>query len=269
MSFLINPYRFGSYDVDYQAVLDRATALGYTHPSTAKKTIENAAMIAIKAAFGVSSIASAPIFQGLMFKTDGSSDYATLNWVSPSTRQATMVNSPSFTSNLGFNSNGTTSYLTSGLLNVDLDQANFSVAVRAFTNSAIDNEAITGVGDGLIAGTESLNINPRNTGDNLIFRAIGGATGITATNTNATNRVIAGRTSATNVHHSINGAAFTTTASADNPCEISRDITILAFNGSSLANYFTRGISYRWVFSRKLSDAEAAAFDAAIVNYLA
>jgi kynurenine 3-monooxygenase len=52
--------------------------------------------------------------------------------------------------------------------------------------------------------------------------------------------------------------------------ETGNDITILAYNdGTSVGSYDTRGISYRIVTSRKLTDSEIADVDAALVNYLA
>jgi hypothetical protein len=270
MGMIINPYRFSAaYDTDYQAVLDRATALGYTHPGTTKKTKENAAMIAIKAVFGVSSIASAPILQGLMFKTDGSSDYATLNWASPSTRQATKVNSPTFTSDVGFNSNGTSSYLTSGFNTTDItDQSNFSLAVRAHTNTDIA-AVLTGAGDAGEGSAEAFMFFPR-ASDSARLRVFNGvATADNIANTDATNRFIIGRTDSSNNHRSINGAAFTNLPRTFNAADITRDIVILAYSGNAgVVSFFTSGVSYRWVFSRKLTDAEAAAFDTAMVNYL-
>jgi hypothetical protein len=96
----------GSYLGEYQAILDRATALGYTHPSTAQKVKGNSLIRDLKEA-GIWSLLD--VFY--VFATDGDSDFATLNWKSPSSFQCTKVNSPTFTTNVGFNGNGTTSYL--------------------------------------------------------------------------------------------------------------------------------------------------------------
>lgn len=271
MSFIINPYRFGGYDSDYQAVLDRATALGYTHPSTAKKTIENAAMIAIKAAFGVSSIASAPILQALMFKTDNNAeDYATLNWANPSIRQATKVNSPTFTNNSGFNSDGLTSYLLSGITTLDLSQADFTIAIRATSNITSTN-SITGAADGTATAAESLYIILRNPSNLLTLRIFNSGTGSSnVSNNDSTNRFYLGRTDISNLHYSINGTAFTSTAQPFNAADISRDVTILASNNSGgVTNFYIGGCSYRLIFTRKLTDLEVAALDTALSNYLA
>ena len=49
-----------------------------------------------------------------LFKTDGDNDFATLNWVDPSSYKITEVNSPTFTTNVGFMGNGTNAYLNTG-----------------------------------------------------------------------------------------------------------------------------------------------------------
>jgi hypothetical protein len=94
------------YSAEYQAVLDRATALGYTHPSPDQKTKQNKLVHDLKDA-GIWDLLD--VFY--VFATDGSSDFATLNWKAPSANQATKVNTPTFTANLGFTGNGTSSYL--------------------------------------------------------------------------------------------------------------------------------------------------------------
>ena len=96
----------GGLDADYQAVLDRSTALGYTAPSAAQQTLQNTLVEDLKTA-GVWS----KLDLLYVFATDGDSDYATLNWKTPASFQATKVNSPTFTSNQGFNGDAASSYL--------------------------------------------------------------------------------------------------------------------------------------------------------------
>lgn len=94
------------YSDEYQAVLDRGTLLGYTLPSVSQRALQNSL---------VASLKTAGIWNALdflyVFATDGSSDYASLNWKAPSSFQAQKVNSPTFTSNVGFTGNGSSSYL--------------------------------------------------------------------------------------------------------------------------------------------------------------
>lgn len=94
------------YDADYQAILDRGIALGYTLPSSVQRSKQNRFVVDLKA-FGIWTALDILY----VFATDGNSDYATLNWKSPTLFQIAKVNFPTFTSNQGFNGNGSTSYL--------------------------------------------------------------------------------------------------------------------------------------------------------------
>jgi len=273
MSMFFNILSMGgvTYDADYQAYLDYLTTNSLAHPSTAKKTVENAFMIAVKSAFSQSTISACPILQMLMFKTDAASGASLVNWHNPGTYTATAVNSPTFTSDLGWNSNGTTSYITGGVTNASITQTNFTILVRAHTDGQ-NNGVITGFGDRDVnTQAENFNITPRNTSDVLTFQAISSSgTNITVANTNGLARIAIGRTDGSNVHSSLNGAAFTSTVNSVNAQEISRDMVLLAYNGlSGIVSYFTNGVSYRIITTRKLTDAEVAAVDAALVNYLA
>jgi hypothetical protein len=98
-----------TYDSAYQAVLDYASAQGYTLPSLSQQIQQNEI---------VSTLQSYSIWDKLdlfyLFKTDGDNDFATLNWVDPSSYKITEVNSPTFTTNVGFMGNGTNAYLNTG-----------------------------------------------------------------------------------------------------------------------------------------------------------
>ena len=86
-----------STDADYQAVLTKASDLGYSAPSALQQTLQNTLVTDLKTA-GVWDKLDALY----VFATDGDSDYATLNWKSPSNNEADKVNSPTFTENRGF-----------------------------------------------------------------------------------------------------------------------------------------------------------------------
>ena len=169
-------------DSDYQAVLNKATTEGFNLPSRTNRDRQNTLLTSLKSA-GV----WAKLDALYVLATDGDSDFATLNWKSPTTFQATKVSSPTFTTNVGFNGNGTSSYLELGIdpTNVavtkylkddasfgvyswdDIDTSTFnypisqSTRIRIFqksasTNNRINNasptstEAITTSGTGLI-----------------------------------------------------------------------------------------------------------------------
>jgi hypothetical protein len=90
------------YDSDYQAVLNYATTQGYTLPSASQQIIQNQLVIDLKAG---------GIWNKLdvlyIFANDGGGDFGTLNWKSPLANQATLINTPTFTTNEGFMGNGT------------------------------------------------------------------------------------------------------------------------------------------------------------------
>jgi hypothetical protein len=98
---------FGSaitFDVDYQAILDYATTQGYTLPSPGQQIKQNTLLSSLKT-LGIwgklDSFAN--------FATDGNSNFALIDW--KNLTQYTAVNSPTFTSNVGFSTNGTGSYI--------------------------------------------------------------------------------------------------------------------------------------------------------------
>jgi hypothetical protein len=109
-----------AFDADYQAVLDRASTLGYTAPSAAQQTLQNTLVEDLKTA-GVWSKLDA----FYLFATDGDSDYATLNFVAPSSFQATKTNSPTFTADEGFTGDGVSAYLDTNL-NASTDTTNYT-----------------------------------------------------------------------------------------------------------------------------------------------
>jgi hypothetical protein len=131
-------------DADYQAVLDRASTLGYTAPSSAQQTLQNTLVEDLKDA-GVWS--KLDVFY--VFATDGDSDYATLNWKSPSSFQITKTNSPTFTTNEGFAQSGT-AYLDTGFIldtngtNYTQDNAGVFVAFPTLSSTTGSNNRALG-----------------------------------------------------------------------------------------------------------------------------
>jgi len=126
----------GGFDADYQAVLDYATTQGYTAPSAAQQTLQNTLVTDLKTA-GVWD--KLDLFY--VFATDGDSDYATLNWKTPTSFQTTKVNSPTFTSNQGFTGDGTSAYLNTSfrpLTNGNNYQAN-NASIGVYYNSSLSS----------------------------------------------------------------------------------------------------------------------------------
>jgi hypothetical protein len=90
------------FDTDYKAVLDRGTALSYTLPTLAQQKLQNTLLMSMKTD-GV--WAKLDVFYN--FANNGSAEFGTLNWKSPTTRQCTFLTSPSnFIPNQGIQGTG-------------------------------------------------------------------------------------------------------------------------------------------------------------------
>jgi hypothetical protein len=93
-------------DADYTAIINRAIALGYALPTSAQQQTQNQLLLALKL---VGVWTKMDVLY--VFCNNGGQNFATLNWKAPSSFQATLVNSPTFTTNVGFQGNGTSAYL--------------------------------------------------------------------------------------------------------------------------------------------------------------
>jgi hypothetical protein len=126
-----------SFDPDYQAVLNYATSQSYTLPSASQQILQNQLVLDLKAGGIWSKLDTFGVFA-----TDGSSDFALIDWIRLS--QYTAVNSPTFTANQGFQGNGTSSYIDTNfnLLNNSLNytDSNASRYMYLFsgTNANVD-----------------------------------------------------------------------------------------------------------------------------------
>lgn len=133
-----------SFDANYQAILNYATAQGYTLPSVNQRISQNALLVSLK---------NAGIWNKLdtfaCFVTNGDTNFALIDWKRLS--QYTAINSPTFSSNQGFTGNGTSSYISSNFnpvtqgLNYTLNNA--SRYIYTFT--------LTGIMDGIETGAEN------------------------------------------------------------------------------------------------------------------
>jgi hypothetical protein len=93
-------------DADYKAILDYATTQGYTLPSASQQLLQEQLLIDLKDAGIWSKLDTFAVFA-----TDGDSDFALIDW--KRLTDYTAVNSPTFTTNVGFQGNGTSSYIDS------------------------------------------------------------------------------------------------------------------------------------------------------------
>ena len=97
-------FQGSTFDASYQAVLNYATSLGYTLPSSAQQVKQNKLIVDLKAGGVWNKLDTFAVFAN-----DGGSNFGLIDWK----RLAlyTAVNSPTFTTNEGFTGNGTSSYI--------------------------------------------------------------------------------------------------------------------------------------------------------------
>ncbi len=144
----------------YNAILAKASAESFTAPSTGQQTNQNALIAALIAADAWDYIDVM-----LVFANDGSGAFGRINWKTPASYLATLVNSPTWTSNVGYKSNGFSSYINttwapSNGVNYTQNSAGFFVGVATDAENASSS----------VFGTEETNnqrrlqLRPRRTG---------------------------------------------------------------------------------------------------------
>jgi hypothetical protein len=140
---------FSAFDSDYKAILSYAITQGYTLPSEGQQELQNQLVVDLKSLGIWNKLDTLAIFA-----TDGSSDFALIDWKKLS--QYTAFNSPTFSTNGGFAGNGTSSYVNS--------QFSASIGVNYTLNSAsrfywIDNRSASTILEGLdiSSGNNSFN----------------------------------------------------------------------------------------------------------------
>jgi hypothetical protein len=94
------------FTTEYQAILNKAIALGYTLPSPEEQIVQDNYLRGL-----LLSGAWDELDVYYLFANNGSKEFATLNWKNPNSHQATLVNSPTFNAGQGFTFNGTSSYI--------------------------------------------------------------------------------------------------------------------------------------------------------------
>jgi hypothetical protein len=126
-------------DSSYQAILDKATADGVSLPSTLNQVAQNKLIKSLKAcgAWGIMDIGY--IFAG------SNNAFATYNIKNPLVHRATLVNSPSYSSLLGFTGDGISRHLSTNWnaaangVNYTLNDAGVAVYV---TTAAINADSV-------------------------------------------------------------------------------------------------------------------------------
>jgi hypothetical protein len=108
-----------NFDADYQAVLNYATTQGYNLPTYSQRLKQNQLLLDLKAGGIWSKLDSFRVYA-----TDGDSSYALIDW--KRLVMCTAVNSPTFTTNVGYRGNGTSAYINSNY-NPTANAVNYSL----------------------------------------------------------------------------------------------------------------------------------------------
>lgn len=184
-SAYVNSNSLVVYDSDYKAVLDYATTQGYTLPSVSQR---------LKQSVLLSSLKTAGVWSKLdtfaNFATNGSSNFALIDW--KRLTQYTAVNSPTFTTNQGFNGNGTSSYIdtnfnavTQGVNYVQNNASRYLYLYTASGTGALDGKSVASINNMTRASTGNQRINQGTTaltGGSFDFTTIQGMKSIHRTN---------------------------------------------------------------------------------------
>lgn len=193
------------YDADYQSILDYATTQGYTFPSAGQQIKQNKLLVDLKAAGIWSKLDTFAVFA-----TDGSSDFALIDW--KRLMQYTAVNSPTFTTNIGFQGNGTSSYIdlnyTSTTNWVNASQNNTSVFAYNFSDVFPSTQILIGS-----LNTSSLVMDPRNSSNIAGIRIYNNPTVATA-NSNGSGFFLGSRISSSTVNFYRNGSLLISNTSS-------------------------------------------------------
>lgn len=227
-------------ETEYQTLLTTASGLGYGLPTPISQGAENELMITVKTlAFDV--------FWNFM--TDGSSDFATLDWISPASNQITKVSSPTFTSRSGFTGNGTSSYLDSNF-NPSTQGVNFtqnSAGFGCYINSRFGN---TGTAIGQVATGARNNLT---VADGALSFYLNNNTNQAITNYFAPGFFHCYRTTSTSSNVYKNGCSLATALTGTTVARPSNDVYFLARDNAGVADVFgTQTISMAW-FGANLS----------------
>ena len=234
----------GGFDADYQAVLNYATTQGYTLPSTGQQTLQNQLVVDLKTDGIWSKLDTFGVFA-----TDGSSDFALIDWKRLS--DYTAINSPTFTINQGFTGNGTSSYIDTNFQ--PINGTNYAQNSAHFMVYCYANDSASTYYGGALDTTpsviRSLNFGGRDGSNRFSTVAINSTSSdVTATNSvvDDTGFNLITRTNSTTVKAYKDNTLINTftNSSSLTSYQLARNIFLLARNLNGAANSFaTRKLS--------------------------
>jgi len=246
------------FDSDYKAVLDYATSLGYTLPSAPQQILQNQLMIDLKNAGVWNKLDSFRVYA-----TDGSAAYALIDW--KRLVLCTAVNSPTFTTNLGYKGDAASAYINSNFT-PSTDGINYtlnSCSIFAYISGATTAGQIQAY-QGLFFGASWILISAgtNSTGESYINSASGVANTTTGIGFQLVNRL---DSNTLNVY--FNGVLRNTNIAAASVSLPTGTIWDLAANNNASGTFFSDVQNAIVGYGANLN-AEQSAFNTAINNYM-
>jgi hypothetical protein len=240
-----------AYDSDYQAILDRGTALGYALPSDSQKIIQNNLVLSLKAEDIWDKL---DVFYVFATGTGATTAFASLNWKTPTLYQATLNNPLAFATNNGLTSSGTGNVSTNFIPSTNgvkymLNNASRFAWIHTAGTGPIDGVSGSASNRMTFSGTpDTQNIN-NGTTSNAIGALSG--TGLKSINRPANNQIRVFQNTNLSVSGSSASSALTTTAQ-------------LVFR--SLTNYGTHTISVYGIGASLVTAGGDATLNTALYN---
>lgn len=130
----------GGFSAEYQAIIAKATALGYTLPSASQQAKQNQLIIDLK-----TNGAWSRLDDFHMFRNDGSREFSTINWIDPNNLATGTF--PTFSSAYGFQGDGSNMFLnlnTSGQIKFTLNSGAYGVYIENLGGAIQTNRVFIG-----------------------------------------------------------------------------------------------------------------------------
>lgn len=248
-----------SVNAEYQAILDRATALGYTLPSAAQQVKQNSFVEALKAA-GIWDLLDILY----VFATDGDQNYSFINWKSPSSYLITKSGTVNFTANQGNISNGTNGYLntnwvpSSNGVNLTLNSTHAAAYVY---NHVSENKYDLGTAPSFVNSTPQIYLRVDDSFSNTFYAVNQNANATVVNGGNSVGFYMAQRKDSSNVYLFKNGSQVDTDADASTAVPGGNMFLLAVNNGGAPSNYTTRRLSIV-SFGASLNGLESAYYTA-------
>jgi len=250
-------------DPDYAALTSYAITQGYSLPSASQQTLQEQLVTDLKTA-GVWD--KLDVFY--VFATDGDSDYATLNWKAPSSHQVTKVNSPTFTADIGFRGNASSSYLNTNYtpstdaINYQLNNASIfmyrSELATAGQIQAYEGTVKSGEGYAMVSGR------PPAYGENYL----NSTAGLVNSSTNVgVGLQLVNRPNSSTINLYFNGSFISQNTSVASVSVPSVSVWNFAANNGGSGTFFSNVGHGMWGMGADLT-SEQSDFNTAIQNYI-